>query len=120
MPVDVQATGVTVRYGYAGNNKYGWIAKLHWQDDKFAEEGCVEGDIHTRYFEKTITSAINYVVEVAEQFNIPFTDEPYLFYENDGDNLEEPPPENWKLILLEEALSRGWHTYSSLQHNISS
>jgi len=47
--LNVTAIGITVEYGYSG--QYGWVATLHWQDDKFCQEGAVEGKICTRYFE---------------------------------------------------------------------
>ncbi|MGD9552335.1 MAG: hypothetical protein AB7V60_04415 [Candidatus Caldatribacteriota bacterium] len=114
MSLNVKVVNITVKYGYAGCN-HGWTATLHWQDDKFAEKGCVEGEIRTRYFEDTITEAINYVVEVAKQFNIPFSDEMGLFYEDDGENIDAPPPADWKSLLYKEAQKRGWQTYISAE-----
>jgi hypothetical protein len=108
---NIYAITVTVKYGYAGMDKYGWAATLRWQDNKFVEKGCVEGDIRTRYFEETLAEAIDYVVEVAKQFNIQFSEKMGLFYENDGENIYDPPPPDWKLSLLQEARKRGWQTY---------
>lgn len=107
--LNVTAIGITVEYGYSG--QYGWVATLHWQDDKFCQEGAVEGKICTRYFEKSLGSAIDCVIEVAEQFGIPLFSKFSLFYENDGEGVEVAPPSNWREILYQEAQKRGWRTY---------
>lgn len=113
MDSNIYGINVTVKYGYAGEGCYGWTATLLWQDDKFLKSGAVEGEIRTRYFECTITEAIDYVVEVAKQFNLLFVDNFSLFYCNDGENLKDHPPDNWRQTLQEEAQKRGWKTYSS-------
>lgn len=109
--LNVTAIGITVEYGYAGSGHYGWVATLHWQDDKFCQKGAVEGKICTRYFEKSLGSAIDCVIEVAEQFGIPLFSKFSLFYENDGEGVEVAPPKGWRKALCQEAQKRGWRTY---------
>lgn len=80
----------------------------------FLEPGVVEGDLRTRYGEATMAAAINYVLEVAEQLGVTPNRNlgPYhLYYEGDGEDLNYPPPNNWREILAREAATRGWRTY---------
>ncbi len=110
---DLYFVSITCLYGYAGHDEMGWNAKINWQDSKFAESGAVEGVIRTRYFEPTLTQAINAILEVAEQWELKTlpTLPPALYYEGDSENKDFPPPENWKAVLKKEAELRGWETY---------
>jgi len=63
-------TGIELNYGYAGQGSYGWTASCKWQGGDFAQSGYMEGTINTRYFEKTITEAIDYVMECIKSFGI--------------------------------------------------
>lgn len=109
---DLSLTTITLKYGYAGNNHYGWWASLGWIDSKFAETGSVEGEIRTRYGEATIDDAIRAVLEVALTFGI----EPGklgigLFYTNDGDDDQYPPPDDWKKMVVEAAKRHNMESY---------
>jgi hypothetical protein len=115
MREDLYFIMVICQYGYAGHKEMGWQATAHWQDGKFAEGGAIEGEIRTRYFEPTLTQAIDKVMEVVEQWGLKTVHDlqPTLIYLKDGEGLDEPPPENFKQILHEEAERRGWATYST-------
>ena len=110
---DLYLVNCIVIYGYAGSSRYGWNARLTWQDSKFAELGAVEGEITTRYFEESLSNAIDAVWEVAEQWqlktieDLPVT----LLYKDDGGCEDYPPPADWKDILCIEAEKRSWQTY---------
>lgn len=116
MPLDLWATGVTLKYGYSGGGLYGWTAEICWFDNKFCEDKAVQGRIVTRYFEESIELAIDTVMEVFEQFNIKKTDNEFigfnLYYEGDGEDKEWPPPEGYRKLLRDEAEKRGWKTYT--------
>lgn len=116
--MELWSTGITVKYGYGGTRKgeeySGWWAELKWTSGGFCTPGTMEGDIHTRYAEATMSEAIDYVVAVADRFGItqgptgaPF----HLYYETDGENPDWPPPDGWRAMLQEEAKRRGWGTY---------
>jgi hypothetical protein len=113
---DLYAVNVVVEYGYAGNDKYGWAAVLKWQGGNFAETGYLEGEIRTRYYEETLTNAIDYVVEAKKQFGLKDSLLGIaLLYEGDGEDEENPPPPKFKEILKIEADNRNWKSY----HNFS-
>ena len=109
---DLHATTMVVWYGYSGSNKYGWWAECHWQDKKFCESKTVEGKIYTRYAEETLTIAIDAILEVINTFGLKLWDKFSLYYKDDGENKEYPPPKSWKQILQEEARKRHCETYS--------
>ena len=107
----LNAIAMTVWYGYAGSGKFGWWAECYWQDDKFCEPKAVEGKIYTRYAEETLPGAIDTVLEVVEKFGLKPFDQFSLFYKDDGNNKNYPPPRDWEKILKEEADKRNWGSY---------
>ena len=109
---DLSLTNITLKYGYAGNSRYGWWARLGWVDSRFAEKGCVEGEIRTRYGEATIDDAIRAVLEVALTFGLaPEKLGIGLFYINDGDDDQHPPPEGWREMVMGAAKRHGMRSY---------
>lgn len=105
-------TTISLKYGYGGGGNYGWSASLKWIDSKFAEKGCVEGDIRTRYFEKTIDDAICAVLDVARTFGLASSCIGIgLFYADDGDNDQCPPPDGWKEMIIEAAKRHNMESY---------
>lgn len=105
------STGITVDYGYAGNDKMGWTAKCGWQDGKFAENGTMVGSIQTKYYENSISEAIDYVLDTMKEFNIKQCSEIMdmnfaLFRENEDKSIENSTLE----IMKQEALNRNWDT----------
>lgn len=113
MPVrdDLYVVSVTVKYGYAGSEKCGWHGELYWQDTRFAEPGTVQGTIVTRYFEATITEAIDHVTGVARQFGLKMDDGPMPTFLH-GKRGWIPPgfeyPADMEQQLQAEAERRGW------------
>lgn len=110
------APGITLKYGYGGSDFYGWWARADFQDNGHAQDNTTSGCVHNNYAQD-IKSALDVVIHDAEKLGIEFvshlgTDNvPWLFYINDGDSTEYPPPKNWKEILTEQAKRLGWQTY---------
>lgn len=104
---DAWTTGITVK-----NSEDGWTAECSWQCGDFAQSGYMEGIISTRYYEPTITQAIDYVLEFINRFGIKRSDEIECMKEDlgfslynfeDGELLGEA-----KEQFVSEATNRGW------------
>lgn len=108
------STGIILRYGYAGSGKNGWVAYCDFLDGGFCQDESTQGKLTTRYY-VPLELAIDTLHEDATKLGIVFraiTDKaPMLYYENDGDSKEYPPPDNWRAILREQAERIGWVTY---------
>lgn len=108
---ELWTTGITVDYGYSGGGKYGWSAKCNWQGGNFMQSGYMEGEIRTRYYEPTITEAINNVLELMTAFGIKpiniISDSEFALYRNE----EEEQAEEMMQQMRIEATKRGWSYY---------
>lgn len=116
MREDLFATTIVVQYHpTAFENHSGWSATVRWRGGNYCEPGFVEGDISTRYFEKTLSGAIDMVLEIKNQFGLKEDISGIaLFYKGDDENEYFPPPSNYKELLKAEANKRNWKTYSGL------
>ncbi|MFD7521410.1 hypothetical protein [Paenibacillus chitinolyticus] len=111
---DLTAIGITLTYRSGKEDiTQGWRAKLCWADGAFLEDHTIEGEIINRYFVQEIGKAIDYVLEVATQFNLPIWKEFALWYSEDGADNDYPPPDGWTELLAAEAHKRGWRSYLS-------
>ena len=109
---NIWTTGITVK-----NNENGWVASCKWCSGEFAKNGFMEGEVATRYYEPTITQAVDYVLDYMRRMNIERSDEVEnlkdtlgfaLYYdESEEENLSE----NSKIAIKEESIKRGWKCY---------
>lgn len=100
-------TGITVRH-LAGE---GWAARLDFLDDGFAESGSTQGTLTTRYFEATLSAAVDLLRGDADRLGLQAgTGEigPTIYYEGDGESADAPPPPNWRQLLAAECARIGW------------
>lgn len=108
------STGIVLRYGYAGGKRLAWVAYCEFLDDGLCQDEGTEGRLTTRYF-VPLELAIDTLHKDATKLGIVFKaiidKAPMLYYENDGDSKEFPPPDNWRAILREQAERIGWATY---------
>ena len=81
------------------------------------EAGCIEGTIGTKYYEKSLTKAIDYVLDCMERMGIKRSDEVEelndvlgfaLYYDEES---EEELTEELKTEIKNEADRRGWKCY---------
>lgn len=103
------STGIILTYGYSGNDKYGWNAKVEFGDLGHCNTKSTRGEISNKYFCPTIEESIEQILEDMNFMNISFIDESEktelkrtLYYVNDGETEEYPPPSNWKEILKKQ------------------
>ncbi|MFD3740432.1 hypothetical protein [Streptomyces sp. NPDC058629] len=106
----------------------GWHAKLDYTDDGFANndpdagEVSTEGTLHTRYpvrsakIRSGLSIAIDTLMADANRLGIEFIGvepdpEPWLYYQGDGEDSENPPPEGWRETLTVEAQRVGFRSY---------
>lgn len=82
-----------------------------WQDTGFAEDGAVEGEIRTKYHEKDLSSAIDYVMKVSERFGLEMSSSFYLTMET-NDTIQ---PELVLKIIKGEASKRGWDGFYDVE-----
>ena len=112
-------TGITVKCGIGDQNKViGWSAECKWYSRKFMENGCIEGEIGTRYYEPTITEVIDYILECLRMFGIKLCNEieemkemGFALYSNEERNYY---PKEVLQIIKDEAERRGWKYYIEL------
>ena len=105
MRSDIGIACIVMSYGYAGSGRWGWAASLRWIDSKWAEAGCVEGDIDTRYPLQTIGESLDLVLEIADQMGLKRLPTCRVFRSDPQGSSEEP--EGWKQELGAEAAKRG-------------
>lgn len=110
----IWTTGITVK-----NSEDGWCASCKWRSGEFAKSGYMEGEIATRYYEPTITQAIDYVLEFMDRMGVKKSDEIEemkdvldfdLYYEGYEDE-EDCLPSEIQNIIKDEAEHRGWKCY---------
>lgn len=108
------STGITLKYMYSGGGKFKWWASIEFYDDGFCDVGSTQGYLTTRYGQ-TITSAIDTIKLDAEKLGIDFRDDipgcPMLYYVDDGDSEDYPPPKKWKKLLRKQSKRIGFETY---------
>jgi len=106
----IWTTGITVK-----NGEDGWVASCKWECGKFGQSGYMEGEITTRYYEPTITQAIDYVLEMINRLGIKRTDEIEIMKEELEFSLfyieKEFIFKDTINIIKVEANRRGWKTY---------
>lgn len=94
--------GITLKYGYGGGStQYGWWAKVDFEDFGHCDCDSIHGSLSTKYIDN-IQSAIDTIKADTEKLGIKFHG-PMLFYVNDGNSKDYPPPEGWKELLKKEA-----------------
>ena len=106
------STGIVLRYGYTGG---GWVAYCEFQDSGHCQDESTQGHLTTRHY-VPLETAIDLLHKDATRLGIAFittglSSAPMLYYEDDGDSKEYPPPDNWRAILQEQAERIGWATY---------
>ena len=100
-------TGIEVDYGYAGNNEYGWAAKIHWFCLEHMSDKSINGDIYTTYSIFTIDKAIDHILDMINRFGImPVPGMPLSLFRKHMDQ-----EENINEIMRNEAKRRGWTCY---------
>lgn len=119
------ATGITVRYGYTGQNLYGWSAEVEFFDNGFNDDDTdnglisTEGTLHTRYGVRegdgpdadALSTAVDTVKRDAERLGIRFRGGlvgPYVYYHRDGRDADSPPPPGWREMVNAQAGRLGW------------
>jgi hypothetical protein len=112
------SVGIIVWYGYGGGTKYGWWAKVEYEDFGHCDRGSVAGSIATKYADD-IRYSINTIKADAEKLTIEFVETfpgpgPCLFYLQDGDSNDYPPPDGWRDLLEDEARRIGFHSIYKL------
>ena len=109
---EIWTTGITVK-----NSEYGWIASCKLRYVETIKSGCMEGTITTKYFEKSLSEAIDYVLHSMKQMNVKRSDEIKemndilgfaLYY--DDESIEDLTDELKEEIKI-EADKRGWKCY---------
>lgn len=105
-------TGITVHH-----TEDGWSVFCDWQFGKHMESGCMEGAIKTRYYEKSLTEAIDHVLKCMERMSVKRSDEIEemndvlgfaLYYD---DETVEELTEELKIEIKSETNRRGWKCY---------
>lgn len=114
------ATGITVRYGYKGAGQFGWGASLNFYDDGFVSDSTgdqlisTEGELRTRYMVgdddkfSGLSVAVNVLLSDAENLGIRFMESAAIYYHQDGEDADNPPPDGWRGALGAEAARLGW------------
>lgn len=105
-------TGITVHH-----TEDGWVASCDWRRGKHMESGCMEGTIGTRYYEKSLQKAIDYVLDCMERMSVKRFDEVeelndilgFALYYNEES--EEELTKELKTEIKNEADRRGWKCY---------
>jgi hypothetical protein len=112
----LHSVGITVWYGYAGSNKYGWWVMIEFSDYGHYEDKSICGKIQTSYG-APLSQAIDTIKLDAKRLGIQFAEipglTPHLFYLGDGENKDYPPPDRWREMLQIEAQRIGFYSYLS-------
>ncbi|WP_369212717.1 hypothetical protein [Streptomyces flavofungini] len=131
------STGITVTWAplaeRINDEPYGgWHAKLEYRDDGFADNDpdagqvSTEGTLYTRYpvrnakIRSGLSIAVDTLLADAKRLGIEFIgvggdSEPWLFYEQDGESEEHPPPDGWRETLATEAERVGFRSYATTE-----
>jgi len=112
---DLWSVGITLKFGYAGGGLYGWWAWVDFENSaEPVTDGCMSGRVSTKYG-IDICKAIDQVLELCSQIGVEFIEHadclPAVYYLQDGDSKDYPPPEGWREILKAQADRIGWNTY---------
>jgi hypothetical protein len=118
------ATGITVRYGYSGMDRYGWAATVDFYDNGFCDDDTdaktisTQGTLKTRYFVREgtgadadgLAAAVDAVKQDADRFGVRFGGAtlPTVYYEGDGEDEDWPPPDGWRGMVNAQAERLGW------------
>jgi hypothetical protein len=110
------STGITVHWGYAGGQRWGWAAGLDFYDDGFCDPDATQGRLATRYFVVTLDDPLGRAIDLlkadAERLGIRFDgrdgEPPSLYYKGDGESPDFPPPVGWRALLVDQAERIGW------------
>ena len=120
------ATGISIRYGYSGEGRYGWAAEVAFYDNGFCDDDTdtgtisTQGTLATRYFVREgdgvdadgLAAAVDTVKADAERLGIRFRDDealsPAVYYEEDGTGGQYPPPAGWRDLVNAQAVRLGW------------
>lgn len=116
------ATGIILRYGYAGNGQSGWGGTVTFLDNGFASDDAdagqisTQGELRTRYMVRdgqthtALSVVIDTLIADAARLGIVWRD-PVLYYKTDGEDADNPPPDGWKAMLTAEAKRLpGWRS----------
>jgi len=104
------ATGISLKYGYAGSGRNGWVATINFLDSGFCEDKATEGRLHTRYF-VDLETAIDTVLADADHLGIEvrgIRETPNLYVQGDGEDQSIELPSNWRELLQEQSDRLGW------------
>lgn len=108
---EIWTTGITVKH-----SEDGWLAYCKWNSGEFAKSGYMTGEISTRYYEPTITQAIDYVLDFMNRMGVKRSDEIEemkdalgfdLYYDEEENSLSS----DIQSIIKSEAEQRGWKCY---------
>lgn len=116
------ATGITVRYGYSGEDKYGWGAEVDFYDSGFCNDDTdkravsTEGTLRTRYYVRegdtpdadALATAIDVLKADTERLGITWTPSATVYYQGDGVSEDWPPPPGWREMVNAQAARLGW------------
>lgn len=123
------STGIVVRYGYSGQDLYGWGAEVKFYDNGFCDDdtdaGLVstEGTLHTRYLVRegngpdadALAAAVDAVKQDAERLGIRFRTDgaspATVYYQGDGEHKDYPPPPGWREMVNAQARRLGWEPF---------
>lgn len=112
---EIFTTGIEVKM----DPESGWSASCEWQCGKFAESGCMQGTIETKYYENSLSEAIDYVLDCMKQMNVKRSDEIDRIKDVLGFALYSSGNPHEYSAIKEEASKRGWNFYSLEQEKDS-
>lgn len=97
-----------------------WGGEVEFYDNGFVDDDAdagrisTEGILRSRYYiaDGDHASALTVVIDVlkadAERLGIQWRDSPHLHVKGDGEWEDFPPPEDWRLLLLQQSERIGW------------
>jgi hypothetical protein len=126
------ATGITLTYSQLAERINGvlfpgWHARLDFFDDGFADNDpdkggvSTQGTLCTRYpvrdgdLVSGLSLAVDTLIADAGRLGIELSRRdgvPFLYYQDDGESENYPPPPGWRALLAAEAARIGWETYA--------
>lgn len=86
----------------------GWSATAQFHDGGHCNLESTQGELKTRYF-GPLSQMVDLLIADMKTMGIEWRD-PSLFYDNDGEGKEYPPPDGWEAIVIAEAARLGWTT----------
>lgn len=116
------ATGIVLTWYGDGR----WSGEINYYDNGFCDddpdhaEVSTEGTLRTRYVVRDgthvdgLTAVIDTLIGDAARLGIDLRDpvggRPYLYYRRDGEDVDYPPPPDWKALLAGQAARIGWRS----------